>query len=108
MRTASTRRWSSGAAGEPELPEDARHVLLDRPLGDHDETLGDALVRAALGHELEHLALARRQVGERIVAAAPADELRDDGRVERRAALRDPAHGVGELATTSETRSLSR
>ena len=64
--------------------------------GDH-EPLGDRLVRAALGHQLEHLALARRQLLERIVAAAPADELRDDGRVERRAALGDAAHRRGEL-----------
>src|SRR5215471_14689310 len=33
-----------GGGGEPELLEDARHVLLDRAFGD-DEAFGDALVR---------------------------------------------------------------
>ena len=37
------------------------------------------------------------EVGERIVAATAPDELRDDGRVERRAALGDAAHGRAEL-----------
>ena len=34
---------------------------------------------------------------ERVVAAVPADELADDGRIECRAALGDPPHGGGEL-----------
>jgi len=37
-------------------------------------------------------------VARSFVAAAPAHELGYDGGVESRAALRDPAHGVGELA----------
>src|SRR6266545_7138314 len=44
---------------QAKLLEDARDVLLHRALGDH-EALGDALVRAALGHQLEHLALTGR------------------------------------------------
>ena len=86
-----------GCGREPELPEDARHVLLDGPLGD-DELVGDALVRAALGHVLEHLALARGQLVDGVVAAPPADELRDDRRVERRAALPHTPDRGGELA----------
>ena len=81
---------------QAELREDARHVLLDRAQGD-EEPLRDRLVRAALGHQLEHLALARRQLGERVVLAAAADELRDDLGVERRAALADAPHRRGEL-----------
>src|SRR5829696_6994987 len=66
---------------EPQLPEDARHVLLDRTERDH-ETLGDRLVRLALRHQLEHLTLAWCQILERIVPAAAPDELRDDCRIE--------------------------
>src|SRR5207237_4976838 len=63
--------------GEPELPEDARHVLLDRAWRD-EEPLADRLVRATLRHQLEHLRLARRQLGDGVVAAAAADELAHD------------------------------
>src|SRR6185312_5659165 len=73
---------------EPELREDARHVLFDGTEGDH-HLLRDRLVRPALGHRLQHLALARGQLLERIVTPASPDELRDDGGVERRSALRD-------------------
>ena len=84
------------AAGRhAELAEDARDVLLDGVRRD-DELLGDALVRAALGHQLEHLALARREGVERIVAAAAAEHVRDDGRVEHRPAGRDALDGIGE------------
>ena len=90
-----------GVGREAELREDARHVLLDRALGD-DEPLADRLVRAALGHQLEHLALARGELVERVVAAAPADEQRDDLGVERRAALADAPHGGGELVDVGD------
>ena len=70
-------------------------MLLDGVRRD-DEHLGDALVRAALGHQLQHLALARREGLERIVAAAPAEHVRDDGRVKHRPAGRDALDGVGE------------
>src|SRR5262249_24510884 len=46
---------------EVELGEDARHVLLDRPRRD-EHALGDRLVRPPLRHQLDHLALARRQL----------------------------------------------
>ena len=62
---------------EPELPEDARHVLLDRSLGD-DELGCDPGVRAALSHVLEHFALARGERVDRVVAAPAPDELGDD------------------------------
>src|SRR5437868_13680063 len=70
-----------GGGRQPELHEDARHVLLDGAHG-HEHPLGDRLVRTAFRHQLEHLALARRQLGERIVAAAATHEPRDDLRVE--------------------------
>ena len=80
---------------EVELGEDRGDVLLDRALGD-DQRLGDRRVRAALGHQAEHLALARGQRVERILAAAAAEQQRHDLRVERRAAAGDAAHRVGE------------
>ena len=84
-----------GPAADAELGEDARHVLLDRVRGD-DQRLGDALVRAPLGHQFEHLALARGERLERVVAAAPAEHVGDDRRVEHRPAGGDAPHGVGE------------
>src|SRR4051812_36727879 len=60
-----------GSRRQAELGEDARDVLLDGAQRDH-EPLRDRLVRAALRHQLEHLALARRELVERIVAAAAA------------------------------------
>jgi hypothetical protein len=50
------------------------HVLLDRPLGD-PELMGNAGVRATLGHEREHLPLSRRKDVERVFRAAGGDEL---------------------------------
>ncbi len=81
---------------QPELLEDARDVLLDRADGEH-ELLGDAGVRAALGHQPEHLELARRQPLERAACASPREELRDDLGIERRAAVRDAPDGVDEV-----------
>ena len=68
----------------------------------HEHALGDRLVRAALGHQLEHLALARSQLGQRVVAPAAADELRDDRRIERRAALGDAANRGRELVDVGD------
>ena len=48
--------------GQAELGEDPLGVLLDPAEGDH-ESLRDGGVRAALGHQPEHLPLARGQVG---------------------------------------------
>src|SRR4051812_40046102 len=59
---------------QAELPEDRGDVLLDGALGD-DHALGDRDVREALGHQLEHLALARGERADRVVRAAAADEL---------------------------------
>src|SRR5690348_11251287 len=58
-----------GRGRQLQLPEDARHVLLHGALGDH-HLLGDRVVGAALGHQLEHLALARAELVERVLTAA--------------------------------------
>ena len=58
---------------------------------------GDALVRAAFRHELEHLALARGQLVERILAPAAADQLRDERGIEGGAAVRNAPHRADEL-----------
>jgi hypothetical protein len=80
---------------EVQLAEDGGDVLLHRTLR-HDELLGDRGVRPALGHQAQHLALARRQTLERILAATPAEQQRDDLGVERGPAARHAADGVGE------------
>ena len=95
-----------GRCRKPELHEDARDVLLDRA-GRDEEPLPDRLVRAPLGHQLEHLALARRKPLDGVVAAVTADELGDDERVERRASLGDPPTAAVN-SSMSATRSLSR
>ena len=59
------------------------------------EALGDARVGEPLGHQLEHLALAFGELGERVVVACGETRPRDDLRVERRAAAGD-ALGRGE------------
>src|SRR5205823_6155788 len=46
-----------GCRGKAQLCEDVGHVLLHRPLRDH-QSLGDPAVRPALGHQFEHLTLA--------------------------------------------------
>ena len=84
------------ALGHAELQEQVAHVRLDRALAEV-EALGDAGVRESLRHQLEHLALALGQLGERAVGARPRDEARDDLGVERRAALGDALRRGQEL-----------
>src|SRR3954451_2910186 len=50
-----------GRGGKRELGEDRAHVLLDRRFGD-DQSLGDAGVGEALGHQRQHFALARGEL----------------------------------------------
>ena len=71
-------------------------MLLDRSLGD-PELMGDAGVRAALGHEREHLALARREDVERVVGATGGDELLDERWIDDRRSLDDPLERLDEL-----------
>ena len=75
---------------EAELLEDRPDVLLDSPLRE-DERLGDRGVAPALGHLGEDLAFARRQLVERraVALAIGGEQLLDDARVDRGAALGD-------------------
>ena len=84
------------ACRQPELGEDARHMLLDGAERDH-ELFRNRLVRAAFRHQSQHLALAGRQLVDRIVTPAASDELRHDRRIERRSTLRDTPHRSREL-----------
>src|SRR5919198_4999936 len=108
----STRRASSSRVEEGEhrqhaavvvrrlrdaqLAEDVRDVGLDRLRAEH-ELLAYPVVRAAFCHQLEHLTLTRGQRAERIVIAAPSQELRNHFRIDCRAAAADAAHGAEEL-----------
>ncbi len=72
-------------------------MRLDRALA-QVEALGDPCVGQALCHQLEHLAFALRELGERIVFAPRRDEARDYLRVERRATLGNALGCSEELA----------
>jgi hypothetical protein len=82
-------------AGEAELLEDRGDVALDGALAD-EHLGGDRPVGLALGHRLQHLALALGQGVERAALAAAPEHLRDHLGVEHRAALGDPPHRVEE------------
>ena len=56
--------------------------------GDH-EVSAMPWLELPVGHQLEHLTLARRELRQRVVAPAPREQRGDDDRVERRAAGRD-------------------
>ncbi len=84
------------ALGETELREDALHVLRYRSLGNPEAT-GDSGIGAALGHQRKHLALARGQVGERVVDALRRDELLNEGRVDDRPAPDDALERLEEV-----------
>src|SRR5215213_6082918 len=61
---------------DAELGEEGAHVLL-HDAGRDLEPLADALVGAALGDQLEHLALARRQGAQRPVRTVGREQLGD-------------------------------
>ena len=100
-RTASTRRWRAVGRRQVELGEDVADVLLDGALV-HDEGLGDGGVGEAFGHVAEHLALARRERGERVAPAGAGEQLGHDLGIEGGAALPHPAHGGEELADVGD------
>jgi len=60
-----------------------------------NECAGDGGVRPALGHQREHLTLARGELAERVAAAG--EQLRDDFGIERAAARGHPVQRVEEL-----------
>ena len=96
VSTASTRRWSSPPAGRPSLPRIER-TCVSTVRSSQPEPLRDRRVRASLGHERQHLALARGQLAERVVAALRREERRDNLRIERRAAVAHPPRRIEEV-----------
>src|SRR6188474_2482824 len=95
-----------GAGGQAELREDARHVLLDGPLG-HDQALRDPGVRATLGHQAQHLSLAgvRSASGSSPRRRPTSWETTDGSSADPPSATRRTAAAN---SCTSETRSLRR
>ena len=75
--------------GKSQLGEDAVDVLLDGPLR-HPQQSADACVGPAFRHQLEHLALARRQDVERVVRPARGDQLLNERRVDDGSPRDDP------------------
>src|SRR4030095_14952867 len=57
-----------------QLGEDVGDVLLDSPVA-HDQLAGDGVVAAALGHQAEDFALARRQPLQRILSPGASQPL---------------------------------
>jgi len=82
--------------GQPELRQDAVHVLLDGSLRD-PEAPADACIGAPLGHQREHVALATRELLERILDIPRRHELLNQSGVDDRSAATHSAHGVEEL-----------
>ena len=81
---------------ELQLGEDVRDVGLDG-LRREEQPVADRLVRPALRHQRQDLALPIGQVVERHSRASTSDELRDDLGIDDRAALRDAPDGVREV-----------
>ena len=108
----SDRVMHANAAGSPNLRSSLAKMLrmcFSTAPGVTTSGSGDRRVGAALGHQREHLALARRELVQRAVAGAAArGQLGDDLAVERGAAVGDPAAARRGTRRTSPTRSLSR
>jgi hypothetical protein len=91
---------------QAKLAEDRFHLPLDGSNRD-DQLVGDSLVRAALRHQHEHLALARRQPIERSFVAAAADHALHNIRIQGRT-TRATRRKASMNSAESSTRSLSR
>jgi len=87
---------------ELQLLKDVPHMLLGQCLGD-PEDVRYAGVRAALGHEGEDVALARRQPFERVADPPRPHELLDEHRVDDRPPERIRS-SVSVSSSTSPTR----
>ena len=104
--TASTRRWSSSVSGSCSFARMLLTCFSTVPsVTQSRRAIPD--VRAPLGHQREHLALARRELLERVVPAPGSDELLDQAgsTTEPPSAIRSSAL---EEVVTSVTRLLSR
>jgi hypothetical protein len=77
--------------GQADLGQDAEHVLFDRSLGD-PEAPADAGIRASLGHQGEHFALAARQLLEGIVDVPCCNEFLNESGADDR-----PRHRLHDL-----------
>ena len=71
-------------------------MLLDRPFRD-PKLMGNAGIRTALGHQREHLALARGKNVERVLGAAGGDQLLDERWIDDRPSLDDSLDSLDEL-----------
>ena len=85
-----------GRLRQGELHQDAVDMLLDRALR-HPQPTPDAGVRAAFGHQLEDLALARREALERVLGRTGRQELDDEREVDDRAAAAHAVEALEEL-----------
>jgi hypothetical protein len=83
-------------SGQAQLHHDAVHVPLDGARGD-EQSPADAGIGASLGHQPEHLALARRQLLERVAYFPRRNELLNEHGVNDRAATTDAPSGVEKL-----------
>ena len=99
--TARMRRLSSSSDARPSLAKTAVTCFWT-PRGAELELLADRLVRAALGDQLEHLALARGERRQRTVVARARQQPGDDLRVERGAAGGDAPQRGGELVDVAD------
>src|SRR4051794_36058516 len=86
---------------QAELGEDGGDVVLDAALAEL-ELVAYRLVRAALGDQREHLALARAQRGQRSVFAGACQEAGHDLRVEGGAAAGHASQRAGELLDVAD------
>src|SRR5207244_12866010 len=86
---------------EPELGQDVADVLLDRSLGE-PELAGDAGVRAALGHQRQHLALAPSEVRERVIAPPRLDQRLHETWIDDGSARRDSLQRLDEFVDVQD------
>src|SRR6185312_15904410 len=84
-----------GRLADTKLRKDVPHMPLDG-LGAQEESLADALVRAALGHQGEHLAFTLGELAERAGWAGPAQQPGHDRRVDHALALVHASQRVSE------------
>ena len=87
---AAVRLWTDR---QTEFEEHLLDVRLDGALRD-EQSACDRAVGQALRHEAQHLALARGELGERVVPALPPDEAGDDCRVGERGEQREGDQGA--------------
>ena len=83
-------------ARKVELRKDVPDVFLDRTLAD-PERLRDAAIGPSFGHQREHLAFARCQLGQPIGSVSCSEHLADELGVDDRSAFADALNGIKEV-----------